>query len=325
MPDNRSLDVDKRAIHSKEMYDIISVLPSWMVRWNILIIIFIFAALCCLVSLLQYPDTIRTSLIVESSTYSKPIVSVNGGKVVRILGVENTKVNIGEPLAFLESSVNHHQALLLLTKLRKLERLHLRGKQVNHIVFKDSDYSELGELQSDYRSFAVLLHSCKLRQTQLFNAIQDIIRVVEDWKSKYVLSASQTGTLYRMRFLYLNKVLLPNEEVFYIVPPDSLFFGEMKIMLKDIAKVKIGQAVTIKLKNRSSEDYSVINGKIEDIMPHSYQDSVFLSKVRFTSRTKSSFSRSTGLKKGMKAEAEIMLHKQTLLRRLTGSLLKVSN
>jgi multidrug efflux pump subunit AcrA (membrane-fusion protein) len=160
-------------------------------------------------------------------------------------------------------------------------------------------------------------------RSKFLQAINSLISQAEDWKSKYVLTASQAGKLSYAGIVQENEVLSPNQEVFYINPGNEQFFGEMTISQNNMGKVKEGQQVLIKLKSYPFEEYGIITGTIIYIADVPYRDSVFISKVNFKLRNVSDIKKPIHLKQGMMADAEIITQNATILHRIYRSMIKV--
>ncbi|MGN6395265.1 MAG: HlyD family secretion protein [Mucilaginibacter sp.] len=162
-------------------------------------------------------------------------------------------------------------------------------------------------------------------KSKFLQALNSLISTAEDWKSKYVLSASQAGKLSFVGIIQKNQVLVAGQEIFYIDPGNEAFFGEMNIPQNNMGKVKEGQEVLVKLRSYPFEEYGMIRGRIKYIADIPYKDSVFISKVDFKMRQSSDLKKPIHLKQGMMADAEIITQDATILQRITRSFLKILN
>jgi HlyD family secretion protein len=162
-------------------------------------------------------------------------------------------------------------------------------------------------------------------KSKFLQALNSLISQADDWESKYVLTASQSGKLAYAGIVQENQVLVPNQEVFYVNPGNEDFFGEMAIPQNNMGRVKVGQEVLIKLKSYPFEEYGMLKGEIKYIADIPYKDSVFISKVDFKVRKVSDMKRPIHLKQGMMADAEIVTQDATILQRIGRNILKVIN
>lgn len=160
-------------------------------------------------------------------------------------------------------------------------------------------------------------------KARFLQALNSLISSAEDWKSKYVLTASQSGKVAFAGIVQENQVLAPNQEVFYVNPGNEQFFGEMTIPQGSMGKVKEGQEVLVKLKSYPFEEYGMVRGRINYIADVPYKDSVFIAKVDLKVSKFSDLKRPIHLKQGMTADAEIITQNATLMQRLSRSIIKV--
>ncbi|MDN5285034.1 MAG: HlyD family efflux transporter periplasmic adaptor subunit [Mucilaginibacter sp.] len=160
-------------------------------------------------------------------------------------------------------------------------------------------------------------------KTKFMQALNSLISQAEEWKGKYVLTASQPGKVSLAGNIQKNQVLQSGQDVFYINPGSDNFFGEMAIPQINMGKVKTKQVVLIKLKSYPFEEYGMIRGQINTIDDVPYRDSIFLSKVDFIQKKGTDFKKEIHLKQGMLADAEIITENATLLQRITRNLFKL--
>jgi len=416
--------------HSDEVQDIITKVPSWLLRWGITLFFGILSLIVLLSALIRYPDIVNAPLTIDSPNSPKPVVAKIPGKLVKLLVKENETVNAGQPLAYLESTASHEKVLNLLANLKNLQQLVLQNKPVNTALFNEADNVQFGELQSAYQQFyqeylaykssvnngffiqkraylqkdlaylsqqqqqlkaektieqkdfdiesdeyamhkkleeqkvetpaelrqeesKLLAKKSPLVQTEsslitndnsyaakqsdileldnqlqqekakFVQALNSLISSAEDWKSKYVLTASQSGKVSFAGIVQENQVLAPNQEVFYVNPGNEQFFGEMTIPQSSMGKVREGQEVLVKLKSYPFEEYGMIRGRIKYIADVPYKDSVYISKVDFKINKFSDLKRPIHLKQGMTADAGIITQNATVMQRLGRSIFKV--
>ena len=402
------------------MQDIITAVPSWILRWGITIFFFILVLIVSISALVSYPDIVKATMKISSVNSPKPIVSKIQGKLVRLLVKQNDNVKAGQSLAYLESTADHEQVITLLSDLEAIQKRSQTDDKVAIALLDKIKFAQLGELQNAYQSFyqeylsfksatsdgffikkrfylnkdlqdllkqqkqlkdqkaiqdrdftlseqqfniyqklfqqkvatqaelraeesKYLAKKSQLNQTESalvsantnyiakqkeileldnqveqeklkFNqALSSIISQAEDWKSKYVLTASQAGKLELASVLQENDILIPNQEVFYIDPGNEDYFGEMNIPQASMGKVKEGQQVLIKLRSYPFEEFGMLKGQIVNISDVPFRDSVFLSKVDFKLTKTPDIRGSIHLKQGMIADAEIVTQEATIM------------
>jgi multidrug resistance efflux pump len=162
-------------------------------------------------------------------------------------------------------------------------------------------------------------------KSKFSQALNSIISLAEDWKSKYILTASQAGRVTFAGIIQRNQVITAGQDIFYINAGNEQFFGEMSIPQDNLGKVKEGQEVLVKLRSYPFEEYGMLRGKVSYLSDVPYKDSIFISRVSFLSKQSSDLKKPVHLKQGMMADAEIITQDATILQRLTRNITKALN
>ncbi|WP_183574653.1 HlyD family secretion protein [Mucilaginibacter sp. X5P1] len=418
--------------HTDDMQNIITTVPSWILRWGITLFFIILVLIVGLSALIRYPDIVKAQLTVESPSSPKPVVSKISGKIVKLLVHQHDRIKAGQLLAYLESTADHDKVLAMLGNLKELQKEVAANKTIDNVLFIQGNNGQFGELKSSCQAFfqeylsykssvingfnlkkeAYLLNDLidiaqqeqqlniqksieqkdldlatdeyqehkklseqnvetpaefrqqenkylakkspliqtekallttknnysakqkeilELRNQMIYErskfaqALNSLISKAEDWKSKYVLIASQDGTLVYSGTIQEGQVLVPNQEVFYVNQGNDAFFGEMPISQNSIGKVKAGQRVLIKLKRYPYEEYGMLTGRIKYITDVPYKDSLFVSKVDFELQSRSDMKKPVHLKQGMIADADIITQDASILQRISRNFTKEIN
>jgi HlyD family secretion protein len=136
---------------SDEVNEIITAVPSWILRWGITLIFFVLFMIILLSAFISYPDIVKAPLKVNSLNAPKEIIAYQSGKLVSLLVQDGESVKSGEALAFIESTAKHDDVIGLKNQLDFL------SQQVNSVRFaainKLPQNLNLGELQPNYQSF----------------------------------------------------------------------------------------------------------------------------------------------------------------------------
>ena len=147
-------DNNTAARHTDDMQDIITTVPSWILRWGITLFFCILVMIVGLSAFIRYPDIVAASLKIDSPNSPKPVVAKVPGKLVKLLVKENETVKTGEALAYIESTANHNEVLNLLNHLKELQGLVRLNKPLTSGVFSTAGDTQLGELQASYQTFS---------------------------------------------------------------------------------------------------------------------------------------------------------------------------
>jgi multidrug resistance efflux pump len=137
--------------NSAEINEIITAVPSWILRRGITLVFLIILSVILLAAFIRYPDVVKVSLKVSSLNAPKSVISHQSGKLVKLLVVENQVVLKNQELAFIESTASHEDVIALAARLKAM------SQQLNsHQLMKENTLStnlNLGELQGSYQSF----------------------------------------------------------------------------------------------------------------------------------------------------------------------------
>lgn len=142
---------EKITSHSDEVQEIITAVPSWILRWGIMLIFAILAGIVGLSALIKYPDVVKVPLKVSAGVAPKVVLAKQAGRIELLLAKEDQLVRTGQALAFLESTAKHQDVLKLGQALRAF-RLEL-GEGGTATLSTPENGLDLGELQPEYQAF----------------------------------------------------------------------------------------------------------------------------------------------------------------------------
>ncbi|TDQ11767.1 HlyD family secretion protein [Pedobacter metabolipauper] len=138
--------------NSDEMNEIITAVPSWILRRGITLILLVLISIILMSAFIRYPDIVRTTLKVNSLNAPKGVIAHQSGKLIKLLVKENQHVTARQALAFIESTANANDVIRLAEKLKTLRNQFGNAKSIN---LNDLEFTGLnfGELQGSYQSF----------------------------------------------------------------------------------------------------------------------------------------------------------------------------
>lgn len=136
--------------NSEEIQEIITAVPSWILRRGITLIFLMVVLILVLSALIKYPDIIKVDLKVNSLNAPKGVSAKRTGKITSLLVKEGTFVIQKEPLAFMESTANHRDVLKLAATLNIFDSLLAANKPIKNLLPVEM---QLGELQSGFQRF----------------------------------------------------------------------------------------------------------------------------------------------------------------------------
>lgn len=109
MPENNQ-DIE---IRSEEVQEILTKVPSWMIRWgNTLLLIFV-VMLLAISWFVKYPDVINTQVMITTTNPPQKLYANLPGKFDLFLVKDNDTVKENTPLAIMENTANYEDIMLL--------------------------------------------------------------------------------------------------------------------------------------------------------------------------------------------------------------------
>ncbi|WP_316826813.1 HlyD family secretion protein [Pedobacter miscanthi] len=146
MPDN----ISEKEISSDEVQEIITAVPTWILRWGITLVFSILGAIIVFSSFINYPDVIRTNLRVNCLNAPKPVLAKQTGKLTTLLVSDGQSVRAGQSLGYFESTAKAKDVCQLVLDLKSIQTKIL--KQNFEAITLPQNLS-LGEMQISYQNF----------------------------------------------------------------------------------------------------------------------------------------------------------------------------
>ncbi|TCD27798.1 HlyD family efflux transporter periplasmic adaptor subunit [Pedobacter psychrodurus] len=137
-------------INSEEVQEIITAVPSWILRRGISLILGIILSIFCISAFIHYPDVVKTSLKINSLNAPKMVFAKQTGKIIALLVKEGQIVKQNQSLAFMESNGNHSDVIKLRAVLSEINNEQNSSGYVETQLPKGLN---LGELQGAYQNF----------------------------------------------------------------------------------------------------------------------------------------------------------------------------
>lgn len=141
--------LDQIELRSESVQDVLAEPPHWMFRWGNVII---FAAILMVLTMsyfIRYPEFVAAAIVVSSQNPPEKLEARTDSKIEKIFIKDHQRVRKGEILMVLLSTANYKDIL----ELKKIMDSISSDQLVSFPVDKISRF-KLGELQSDYNTFA---------------------------------------------------------------------------------------------------------------------------------------------------------------------------
>ena len=160
------------------------------------------------------------------------------------------------------------------------------------------------------------LENLVAQQKEIFKqALSTFKSQLDEWKSKYLLTASVEGKVAFATFIEENQEIKNNRVICYINPENSSYYAEVLIPQYNFGKIKKQQKVLLQFPSYPSQEFGKLEGELEFIS-HIPTDSGYLSKVIFPNGLNTNFNKTIQYREGLTAQADIITADMNLLERL---------
>ena len=90
--------------HTEDMHEIITKVPSWILRWGIMLFFGILLIAVAISVIVRYPDTIKAGLKIGSINNSKTVIADASGIISKIFVRKEQLVKKGQPLVVIDDA-----------------------------------------------------------------------------------------------------------------------------------------------------------------------------------------------------------------------------
>lgn len=139
-------------IRSESIQEIISQIPSWLVRWGTTVFFFILIALFTLSWVIHYPDIVKAPLLITTQQIPKSVVSHATGRLEKLFVKDKQHVKKEEVLGIIENTANYQEVLSLSSYLDNFSN-QLLDNQFSIVLKTLPNHVNLGDLQNDFENF----------------------------------------------------------------------------------------------------------------------------------------------------------------------------
>lgn len=190
-----------------------------------------------------------------------------------------------------------------------------------------SKSSELQKMETQLLNQKITLHNKQKEVMELQKQIADMQSKfstsllvfkskVEEWITRYVAVSPESGKLQFVSALQENQHIAMGQQMFYVEPANSVFYGDIAARQAGFGKVKEGQSVVIRVESYPSSEFGYLKGKISFISPLLVRDSSFLIHVQLPDGMNTNYNKVIPFRDNLKATAEIITQDRRLLEKL---------
>jgi multidrug resistance efflux pump len=152
------------------------------------------------------------------------------------------------------------------------------------------------------------------QKVSLLQSIHTLKSDIEAWKQRYIAVATETGKVNFLSRLQENQIVKTGQELLYILPENTDYFGEMMVGQYNFGKIKIGQEVIVKFQSYPFQEFGTVKAHITHISDLA-KDSVYVVNVKLPEGLLTSSKKDLTFKNGMMASGEIVTENMRLMER----------
>lgn len=220
------------------------------------------------------------------------------------LAEEEYKINLN---LFFDTAIS-------LVDLQKIESRYISKK----LAYKQLQNTILSNNNSKYASSKQLLDINDNIEQEKLNFIKQyniLKNEIANWKHQFILTASDNGKISFAGSLEEFQPVSKGQDLFYVMPDNISYLGEVYLDQYNLGKVESGQKVVIKLKSYPFEEYGVVRGEIENISEIDINKQ-YLVRVKLPNGITSNLNKKLKFRFGMLGDAEIITKNTKVIDKL---------
>ncbi|MDJ0555355.1 MAG: HlyD family efflux transporter periplasmic adaptor subunit [Microcoleaceae cyanobacterium MO_207.B10] len=322
-------------------------------RWSSLGGMFLvgtFGVAIAMMSVVKYNPTVRTEAIVRPTGDVRIVQAVTEGKVESVEVKENQVVEAGDAIARIDESGLSRQKNQLQEKIKQCEvELEQINQQISALevqilttaqpqTFRESQSStDNNQIQESFIESAILELSRSLptvaqqfakdrrdlivKRTELIKDLTRGQRELEQVDIKLensVIRSPADGSILKLSLRNAGQTVELGAAIAEIVPSDALLVFKARVSASDIARVKVGQPVQIRVSAYPFPDYGILKGTVNSISPdaiapealrEAYYEVTIAPEKPYLEKSDRLFP----IQSGMEGRADIILSQETVL------------
>lgn len=278
---------DAIEIRSEQVQEILTKVPSWMIRWGNLLFLFLILMLLSLSWFIKYPDVIVSNALITTHIPLQKIYAKTSGKLDTVLIRDNELVEKNQVLAIMENSAEYKDVFKLISLTNKI---HINNREFDFPI-NDIPILSLGNIGASYALFEnnytqyllikELTNNAKttilannnldvIQRNEELKILRDVIKSysqlknkIRQWDTSYVLRSKIDGQVALLNYSIDNQKINKGDLLFNVIPSkNSGYIAKLSIPASDANKIEIGQRVNINLDNYPQTKFGTLEGEI---------------------------------------------------------------
>ena len=146
---------------------------------------------------------------------------------------------------------------------------------------------------------------------------------VEEWMQRYIIVSPENGRVEFVSFLQENQLISPGQDLFFIQPPETDYYAEMKAGQAGFGKIRNGQKVILRLDGYPSQEFGYIEGTVSYISNLPNERDSFITKIDLPNGLITSYKKQIFFRNNLSASAEVITDDRRLIDRFFGQFKRI--
>lgn len=239
------------------------------------------------------------------------VQAAQGGVVSEILVKEGQSVRRGDALVRLEALQQTSSLLKAMTEYENTKSL-ISLLQTELSTYKGlAQEGVISKLEYIAKQKEFETSSRKLRQ------LESEIQVAKAGEAKMTITAPAEGTVAFLKVFNEGQVVTPSEILATVIPDGVPLVMELKVLNKDISKIRVGHDCKHKLDAFPFQDFGVLTGRVVKISPDADRDPLGGRSYRVTADFEKTYYQTRSgrlpIRPGLTGTTEIITERRRLL------------
>ena len=178
-------------IRSDEVQEILTSVPSWMIRWGISLI-FVILLLCFVLSyFIKYPDVISGTVTLTTETPPVKLVPKTNGEIDQLYVQENQHVEMGEMIAQIRNPLSK-EAIVYLEEFVQIVEQGLEDEFDKPLSLTETE-AVFGAVQNDYNEVlkSIADYRFSIQNGQYLNRKRILEKQIVNYRQLSVINSKQ--------------------------------------------------------------------------------------------------------------------------------------
>jgi len=340
-------------LRNNEVTEILNAKPKWILRWGMTLILSLIAIGIVVCRFIKYPDILISDIKISAINSPVKLSAKRDLKLINLFVHNNDTLAANQIIGVFESTSTYTEIIALETLSKKLQVIFQKTNTDHKIILPDG--LSIGELTPSFNALLSSINNwnifhevnifknntpeqikdqknleLKLLHQQIeLNLKQNVLtslkflsQKIEKWKHVYVIKSPIAGKISLSNELTLNQYIKVDKVICDILPLDKpKYFGISILSTDHLAKLKIGQKVSVKLTLYPYNEVGLIQGVIYKVSERSKSGNCYVY-VFLKNGLTSSHNISIPFSSDLKGKAEIISRDISLLERIINSFKK---